>query len=111
MPRATAANTDSRPSGWNTVGFAAATIAYVLVFGCIVLPLYPRYRNYQALEVEAAALVQERDKLKKRQKRRLEELTLLEHHGPFVEMKARDTLDLARPNEVVFRFDAPLTNP
>jgi len=83
----------------------SAVTAFVILVACLVIPLGPRMAEYQALNDKGQVLDAERAALQREIERRESELQMLERDPLFVEVKARDTLDMCQPDEVVFRFE------
>jgi cell division protein FtsB len=99
-------HTSEPPSqGWDLVIKLSAIAAFALLAVCLVIPLKPRLAEYRQLAETGQALEAERAALQRDLERREAELQMLERDPQFVEIKARDTLDMCQPGEVVFRFD------
>jgi cell division protein FtsB len=76
----------------------------LLLFGGLALRLLPEFKALRETDDKIASLKQYLDQLS-RDKERLEgESVLLEGDKKFVEIKARDLLDLHKPGETIFRF-------
>lgn len=90
---------------WEVVIKFCALIAFVLLVTCFAIPFRPRLAEYRALDDMGRALESERSTLQHEIERRELELQMLERDPQFIEMKARDTLDMCQPGEVVFRFE------
>ena len=76
----------------------------LLLFGGLALRLLPEFKALRATDEKIASLKQNLDQLS-RDKERLEgESVLLEGDKKFIEIKARDLLDLHKPGETIFRF-------
>jgi cell division protein FtsB len=84
----------------------------ILLIGCGVLALvlmafYPEWRKLSRMR---RALQHDREELTQLQKathHRERELYLLQHDKEYLELIARDRLDLMKPNETIFRFSPP----
>ena len=81
-----------------------AILAFGLLVACFAIPLRPRLAEYRALDEKGKALEAEKAALQREIERREAELQMLERDPSFVAVKARDTLNLCKPGEVVFRF-------
>jgi cell division protein FtsB len=90
---------------WEIVIKVCVVTAFVILVTGLVIPLRPRLAEYQALNEKGRVLEAERAALQREIERRESELQMLERDPLFVEVKARDTLDMCQPGEVVFRFE------
>src|SRR6187402_1140923 len=90
---------------WDVVIKAGSVAAFTVLAACLIIPLRPRFADYGALADKGRALDEERTALQRDIERREAELLMLERDPGFIEIKARDTLDMCQPGEVVFRFD------
>ena len=91
-------------TGWELVIKIGALAAFAILIACLAVPLVPRIADYRALDERGRALEVERASLQQALDHKEAELKLLEHDPLFVELKARDHLDMCQPGEVVFRF-------
>jgi cell division protein FtsB len=89
---------------WEFVIKAGAFLAFALLVACFAIPLRPRLAEYHALDEKGRALEAEKAALQREIERREAELQMLDRDPNFVAVKARDTLNMCRPGEVVFRF-------
>ncbi len=92
-------------SGWEVVIKCGALAAFAILIACLAVPLAPRIADYRALDERGKLLEAERAALQAEYDRRERELQLLERDPLFVELKARDHLDMCQPGEIVFRFE------
>ena len=90
---------------WEIVIKTSAVTAFGILAACLVVPLRTRLAEYQALNEKGKVLEAERAALQREIERREAELQMLERDPLFVEIKARDTLDMCQAGEVVFRFE------
>ncbi len=81
---------------------------FVAIVGLgIVLLFVPLLHQRHAMQREIARLdreLEQQDALEKKQKTEIE---ALKTDSSYVERTARNKLNLARPNEVIFRFESP----
>jgi len=84
------------------VGIVAAVIALVLF-----LPAWHRRHN---MEIELQRLESEVIRLESLEKQQRQEIEALKTDPSYVERTARNKLNLARPNETIFRFEPPPSN-
>lgn len=100
--------TEAAPAstGWELVIKCSALAAFGIFIACLAVPLVPRIADYRALDERGRVLEAERASLQHDLDLRERDLQLLERDPLFVELKARDHLDLCQPGEVVFRFAA-----
>ena len=78
----------------------------IVGFG-VVLLFVPLLHQRHAMQQDIARLdreIEEQDALEKKQRTEIE---ALKNDSSFVERTARNKLNLARPNEVIFRFEPP----
>jgi cell division protein FtsB len=105
MPPRARHEDSSAASGWEVVIKCGALAAFGIFIACLAVPLVPRIADYRALDERGRLLEAERAALQADYDRRERELQLLERDPLFVELKARDHLDMCQPGEVVFRFE------
>jgi cell division protein DivIC len=83
---------------------------FVGIVGCgVVLLFVPLLHQRHEMQQEIARLdseLEQQDALEKKQKTEIE---ALKTDSSFVERTARNKLNLARPSEVIFRFEPPPT--
>jgi cell division protein FtsB len=96
--------TDAHSHFWEFVIKAGAFLAFALLVACFAIPLRPRLAEYRELDEKGRALEAEKAALQRDIERREAELQMLERDPHFVAVKARDTLNMCKPGEVVFRF-------
>ncbi len=84
------------------VGIVAAAIALILF-----LPAWHRRHN---MAVELQRLDSEVIRLESFEKLQRQEIEALKTDSSYVERTARNKLNLARPNEIIFRFESPASN-
>lgn len=82
-----------------------AVFAFGLLVACLAIPLRPKLAEYRALDEQGKVLEQQKAALLRDIQRGEAELQMLDRDPLFVEMKARDTLDMCQPGEVIFRFE------
>ncbi len=90
---------------WEVVIKLGAVAAFTVLSACLIIPLRRPLADYRELTEKGHALEVDRAALKRDIARREAELVMLERDPHFIEIKARDTLDMCRPREFVFRFD------
>lgn len=77
------------------------------IFSLVLMAFYPEWkklsRMHQTLENDRSTFM----KLQKETARRERELYLILHDKDYLELIARDRLDLMKPNETIFRFSPP----
>ncbi|MDH4470629.1 MAG: septum formation initiator family protein [Verrucomicrobiae bacterium] len=83
----------------------------MLIFlGVLALVLMAFYPEWKKLSQMRHTLQKDRNELTKLQKETTHqerELYLLQHDKEYLELIARDRLDLMKPNETIFRFSPP----
>lgn len=107
MPRQLIADLDEPQTIWSTVSRFAGVGCILLLICIISVPFFPRFRDYRLLNEEGRIVEAERDRLRHSLEEKENELRLIEKDPQFIELKARDHLDLYREGEVVFRFESP----
>ena len=90
---------------WNVLIKLGAVAAFTILSACLIIPLRRPLDDYRELTDRGHALDADRAVLQRDIARREAELVMLERDPLFIEIKARDTLDMCQPGEVVFRFD------
>ena len=79
----------------------------LIVCGTIALALmtfYPEWKKLSHMRQTLQKEHQELDQLKNQGSHREQELYLLQHDKDYLELIARDRLDLMKPNETIFRL-------
>ena len=83
---------------------------FVAIVGCGVALLFvPLLHQRREMQQDIARLdreIQQQETLEKKQKTEIE---ALKNDSSYIERTARNKLNLARPNEVIFRFETPPT--
>lgn len=92
---------------WSIVSRIAGGMIVVLVVCSIAVPFFPRLKAYQELNEEGRIAEANRDRLKRIREDRQAELRMIETDPQYIELKAREHLDLHREGEVIFRFEPP----
>ena len=90
---------------WSTVSRFAGLGCVLMLIGIISVPFFPRFRDYRALNEEGREVAARRDKIRAQLDEKEAELRMLKTDPQFIELKARDHLDLSKEGEVVFRFE------
>lgn len=97
---------DSDPSTfWNFAIKGLSLLIFAGVVACFAIPFRTRLAEYKALDQDAKNLEAEQSQMERELEKRTAELALLERDPGFIEVKARDHLDMRRPGEVIFRFE------
>jgi cell division protein FtsB len=104
-PRSRSEDVAPPATGWELVIKIGALVAFAIFIACLAVPLVPRIADYRALDESGRVLEAERAALQAELDRKEAELKLLDHDPLFVELKARDHLDMCQEGEVVFRFE------
>jgi cell division protein DivIC len=79
---------------------------FVAVVGCgIALLFVPLLHQRREMQQEIARLDREIDQQETLEKKQKTEIEALKSDSSFIERTARNKLNLARPNEVIFRFE------
>ena len=96
--------TDEPSPGWALVIRFAFVGCLLILFGGLGIMLLPELKSLRttddrisALKVQEATLQASKEKLESTS-------VLLSNDQQFIEYKARDVLDLRKPNETIFRF-------
>ena len=79
----------------------------LIICGTLALALmtfYPEWKKLYAMRQKLQQERQELAQLKNQATHREEELHLLQHDKEYLELIARDRLDLMKPNETIFRL-------
>ncbi|HEY0792155.1 MAG TPA: septum formation initiator family protein [Chthoniobacterales bacterium] len=88
----------------NRVFYALILLAFIILLTCWFLPLLRERQKQQKELVHLKEQVEaERTLLNKQTKR----LNLLQNDRGYLELLARDKLDLMKPGETIFRMDQP----
>ena len=90
---------------WSTVSRFAGLGCVLMLIGIISVPFFPRFRDYRALNEEGREVAARRDKIRAQLDEKEAELRMLKTDPQFIELKARDHLDLSKEGEVIFRFE------
>ena len=84
------------------IGIVAAAVALVLFL--------PAWHRRHSMEIELQRLAAENIRLESLEKQQRQEIEALKADPSYVERTARNKLNLARPNETIFRFESPASN-
>ena len=84
------------------IGIVAAAIALVLFL--------PAWHRRHSMELELQRLEAENIRLESLEKQQRQEIEALKTDPSYIERTARSKLNLARPNETIFRFEPPASN-
>ena len=92
---------------WSTVSRFAGLGCLLLIMGIISVPFFPKFRDYRKLNDDGKEVAVRRDNLKGQLDAKRAELSQIDNpNGQFLELKARDHLDLYKEGEVIFRFES-----
>lgn len=91
-------------TGWALISRLAFVGCLLLLFGGLAVKLLPEFKALQATDEKIANLKTQADSLALQKERLENESVLLDSDKTFIEIKARDTLDLHKPGETIFRF-------
>ncbi len=105
MPRQVIDELDAPQTIWSTVSRFAGVGCLLLLIAIISVPFFPRFRDYRELNEEGRQVAARRDKLKAELNAKEEELRMIQTDPQYLELKARDHLDLQKEGEVIFRFE------
>lgn len=105
MARQTIDELDEPWTIWATVSRFAGLGCVLLLIGIISVPFFPRFQKYRELNEEGKAVALRRDKLQAQLDARNAELHAIQNDPQYLELKARDHLDLYKEGEVIFRFE------
>ncbi len=79
---------------------------FVAIVGCgIALLFVPLLHQRREMQMDIARLDREIDQQETLEKKQKIEIEALKNDSSFIERTARNKLNLARPNEVIFRFE------
>ena len=84
------------------IGIVAAGIALVLFL--------PAWHRRHSMELELQRLEADNIRLESLEKQQRQEIEALKTDPSYIERTARSKLNLARPNETIFRFESPASN-
>lgn len=90
---------------WATLVQVTQVLLILAVITAMVLCFLPVIQTTQRLKAEKAEVAHEIENAVDKNHRLQQELDLLKKDPAFIERRARDKLQLARPGEVIFRFD------
>jgi len=83
---------------------------FVAIVGCGVALLFvPLLHQRREMQQDNARLDREIDQQETLEKKQKTEIEALKNDSSYIERTARNKLNLARPNEVIFRFETPPT--
>jgi cell division protein FtsB len=105
MARQNIEELDEPQTIWSTVSRFAGLGCLLLLIGIISVPFFPRFRDYRNLNQEGREVAARRDELRAELDQKEVKLRLIETNPQFLEIKARDHLDLYKEGEVIFRFE------
>ena len=105
MPRQIIDELDAPQTLWSTVSRFAVVGSFFLLIAITSVPFFPKFKDYRALNQEGREVAARRDKYRALLEEKEAELRLIENDPQYLELKARDHLDLAKEGEVIFRFE------
>lgn len=105
MPRQVIDELDEPQTIWSTVSRFAGLGCLLLLIAIISVPFFPRFRDYRALNEEGRIVAAHRDEYRAQLEAKVAELNMIDKDPQFLELKARDHLDLYKEGEVIFRFE------
>jgi cell division protein DivIC len=83
---------------------------FVAIVGCgIALLFVPLLHQRREMQQDIAQLDREIEQQETLEKKQKTEIEALKSDSSYIERTARNKLNLARPNEVIFRFETPPT--
>lgn len=97
----------------STLSFANRLLILLIICGILalaVMTFYPEWKKLCCMRQTLQKDNQELSNLEKKAARREHELYLIQHDKEYLEMIARDRLDLMKPNETIFRFNSSRDN-
>jgi cell division protein FtsB len=91
-----------RIQSWGFTAFATIVLA-----AAALLLFWPQFQRRQEMQRELERLDSELIRQEALEKQQRQEIELLKTDPTYVERTARNKLNLARPNEIIFRFEPP----
>ena len=82
-------------------------LIFVGVLALVIMAFYPEWKKLSQMRHVLQKDHHELTQLQKITTHRERELYLLQHDKEYLELIARDRLDLMKPNETIFRFSPP----
>jgi len=99
---------------WRSFWLWLQSLGYIVFLAIVAagaaLLFVPLWHRQITLQRENRRLETELVRLETLEKQQRQEIEALKTDLSYVERTARDKLNLARPNETIFRFDPPPTN-
>jgi cell division protein FtsB len=90
-------------------------LVLLIFFGAlalIVITFYPEWKKLKEMRFQLEVEREKLESLDKETQHREHQLYLIDHDREYLEMIARDRLDLKKPDETIFRFpEKPKTTP
>ncbi len=102
-----AAEEKGRPSLWRRLSLVMELVIYALLLSAAVKLLSPQFQRLDFLEAEKERIGRVRDEKESRVVRLRQEHRLLKTDRDYLEVVARDRLDLQREGEHIVRIDRP----
>ena len=105
----------SNQINWRSVWLRVQSLGFLVFIGIvaagIALVLFlPAWHRRHSMELELQRLDSEVIRLESLEKQQRQEAEALKTDSSYVERTARNKLNLARPNETIFRFESPASN-
>jgi cell division protein DivIC len=95
---------------WQTLWARLQSLGFFVFAGIVglgvVLLFLPILHHRHTMQLEIARLDEEIARQESLEKQQMMEIEALKSDPTYVERTARDKLNLARPNEIIFRFEA-----
>lgn len=90
---------------WPVVSRFAGALIVLVGLASLAVPFFPKLEEFRKLNEEGRHIEELRDRLKLELEEKRLELEMTRSDPQFIEIQARDHLDLYREGEVVFRFE------
>jgi len=106
---------NSNQINWNAVWLRIQSLGFLVFIGIVAVAValvlfLPAWHLRHSMEVELQRLEAENIRLESLEKQQRQEIEALKTDSSYVERTARNKLNLARPNETIFRFESPASN-
>ncbi len=97
-------------TGWNSISRITGIVIFLLILGCMLVPFVPKLRSYRAVDAEARRVEGRRDELKETLGMKTAALQMVRLDPAYIEIQARDHLDMCRAGETVLQIDSAKKN-
>jgi len=100
-----------QPHVWNALNQVVALLIALCLGALLFLLFLPEWNKLELMKRQRDELIRQKQTAELEQKQLEREVTLIKTDPEYVEMIARDKLDLMKEGETIYRLDSPRRQP